>query len=213
MILVATFTEEVDIFEQPWNFNGCLPNGPDSSIGQSIQHESEGWGFESPSGRDIFCLKNFDTFTRTPVYIAFWCRCWDIPGELGQYQGCWCPGNASHQVNKDKRVWQPSHIITGIHIPGKMVFILRQGPGPWFNIKMSSYQYRKSHCGNKTILWPSYPHNGISYTGKTFLSHVYIESRPRFLSLLMKNFNQLCHLRVQKLQTNIYFSRFPKNPA
>ena len=40
-------------------------------------------------------------------------------------------------------------------------------PGPWFNIKMPSYQYRKSHCGDKTILWPSYLHNGISYTGKT----------------------------------------------
>ena len=38
--------------------------------------------------------------------------------------------------------------------------------GPWFNIKMSSYQYRKSHCGDKTILRPSYLHNGISYTGK-----------------------------------------------
>ena len=32
---------------------------------------------------------------------------------------------------------------------------------------MSSYQYRKSHCGDKTILWPSYLHNGTSYyTGK-----------------------------------------------
>ena len=39
-------------------------------------------------------------------------------------------------------------------------------PGPRFNIKMSSYQYRKSHCGDKTILRPSYLHNGISYTGK-----------------------------------------------
>ena len=39
-------------------------------------------------------------------------------------------------------------------------------PGPWFNIKMPSYQYRKSHCGDKTILRPSYLHNGISYTGK-----------------------------------------------
>ena len=38
-------------------------------------------------------------------------------------------------------------------------------PGPWFNIKMSSYQYRKSHCGDKMILRPSYLHNGISYTG------------------------------------------------
>ena len=38
--------------------------------------------------------------------------------------------------------------------------------GRWFNIKMSSYQYRKSHGGDKTILWSSYLHNGISYTGK-----------------------------------------------
>ena len=35
-----------------------------------------------------------------------------------------------------------------------------------FKIKMSSYQYRNSHCGDKTILRSSYLHNGISYTGK-----------------------------------------------
>ena len=35
--------------------------------------------------------------------------------------------------------------------------------GPRFNIKMSSYQYRKSHCGDKRS---SYLHNRISYTGK-----------------------------------------------
>ena len=45
--------------------------------------------------------------------------------------------------------------------------LITMGTGPWFNIKMSSYQYRKSHCGDKTILRPSYLHNGISYTGKT----------------------------------------------
>ena len=39
--------------------------------------------------------------------------------------------------------------------------------GSRFNIKMTSYQYKKSHCGDKTILRPSYLHNGISYTGKT----------------------------------------------
>ena len=38
-----------------------------------------------------------------------------------------------------------------------------QTAGPWFNIKMSSYQYRKSHYGDKTVFWPSYLHNGISY--------------------------------------------------
>ena len=33
------------------------------------------------------------------------------------------------------------------------------------DVMMISYQYRKSHCGDKTILRPSL-HNGISYTGK-----------------------------------------------
>ena len=44
--------------------------------------------------------------------------------------------------------------------------VMSRWPGPWFNIKMSSYQYRKSHCLDKTILLPSYLNNGISYTGK-----------------------------------------------
>ena len=43
----------------------------------------------------------------------------------------------------------------------------KQAPRGRLNIKMSSYQYRKSYCGDKTILRPSYLHNGISYTGKT----------------------------------------------
>ena len=37
----------------------------------------------------------------------------------------------------------------------------------WFNIKMASYQYGKSHCGDKTVVRSSYLHNEISYTGKT----------------------------------------------
>ena len=45
-------------------------SGPDISNGYSIRHESEGSGFESSSGRDIFCLKNFDTFTKTPVRVS-----------------------------------------------------------------------------------------------------------------------------------------------
>ena len=44
--------------------------------------------------------------------------------------------------------------------------LLLTHPGPWFNIKMTSYQYRKSHCGDKTIVRSSYLHNWISYTGK-----------------------------------------------
>ena len=44
-------------------------------------------------------------------------------------------------------------------------FSLRK-PGSWFNIKMSSYQHRKSHCGDKTVIISLYLHNRISYSGK-----------------------------------------------
>ena len=40
-----------------------------------------------------------------------------------------------------------------------------------FNIKMPSYQDRKSHCGDKTVVRSAYLHNGVSYTGKTTFSY------------------------------------------
>ena len=55
-------------------------------------------------------------------------------------------------------VWQTGWQIDS-DIEGK-------GAGPWFNIKMSSYQYTKSHCGDKTVVKSSFFHSGISYTGK-----------------------------------------------
>ena len=58
--------------------------------------------------------------------------------------------------------------------------------GPWFNIKMTSYQYRKSHCGDKTILRPSYLHNGFSYAGKT--TSLY------WIGVLIPNYN--CHIVI-----------------
>ena len=41
---------------------------------------------------------------------------------------------------------------------------------------MSSFPYRKSHCGDKTVVRSSYLHNGISYTVRW---HLYIDSAPR----------------------------------
>ena len=38
--------------------------------------------------------------------------------------------------------------------------------GTRFNIKITSYQYSKFHCGDKTILRSSYLHNEIFHTGK-----------------------------------------------
>ena len=46
------------------------------------------------------------------------------------------------------------------------LILMAMKPGPWFNIKMTSYQYRKSHCEDKTILWLA-------------RWHFYTESGPR----------------------------------
>ena len=56
--------------------------------------------------------------------------------------------------------WSYDRLIfnMGIPIPRKDCLDIDMGP---------SYQYRKPHCGDKTILRPSYLHNGISYAGKT----------------------------------------------
>ena len=58
-----------------------------------------------------------------------------------------------------------SKIIQGPH------YTYFMDPGAWFSIAMPSYQYRNSHCGDKTILLLSYLHNVISYTGKTTSSY------------------------------------------
>ena len=60
-------------------------------------------------------------------------------------------------------------------------------PGPWFNINMFSHQYRQSHYGDKTILRPSYLHNGISYTGK-MISLYWIEALVSIHSLVFIQF-------------------------
>ena len=63
-------------------------------------------------------------------------------------------------------------------------------PGPWFNIKMSSYQYRKSLCGDKTVVRSSYLHNGISYTGKTSLYWIRTLAEPclNMMTMLLSSF-------------------------
>ena len=73
-----------------------------------------------------------------------------------------------------KKIWRPFQYrdaVFPVHrshcwddVIQTSIWVLKSGS--WFNIKMSSYQYRKSHCGDKTAVRSSYLHNGISYTGK-----------------------------------------------
>ena len=77
--------------------------------------------------------------------------------------------------------------------------------GPWFNIKMSSYQYRKSHCGAKTILRPSYLHNGISYTGK--ISSLYWIGDQNFIIAASDN----GFIGTRSLSSHYLSHRWPKS--
>ena len=54
-----------------------------------------------------------------------------------------------------------------VYLIHSIILITIRAPGPRFNIKMSSYQYRKSHCEDKTVVRSSHIHNGISYIGTT----------------------------------------------
>ena len=51
--------------------------------------------------------------------------------------------------------------------PGFQILCPLCWPGPWFSTKMLSYQYRKSRCGDKTVIRQPYLHSGISYNDKT----------------------------------------------
>ena len=69
-----------------------------------------------------------------------------------------------------------SEILIAIHIFSFKKMHLKMSSGKWqpcclgFNVlKMSSYQYRKLYCGDKTDVRSSYFCDGNSYTGKTSL--------------------------------------------
>ena len=84
-------------------------------------------------------------------------------------------------------------------------------PGPWFNIKMSSYQYRKPHCGDKTILRPSYLYNGISYTGKVtslyWIRGLVLPENEDLSPFDLKSLSFLCLIEMK--QQNMYIRTSP----
>ena len=73
------------------------------------------------------------------------------------------PGQVSYGISLANSKYDLCYTTQKVYAPNHWCFLCYT-PGPFW---MSSYQYRKSHCGDKTIFRPSYLHNGISYTGKT----------------------------------------------
>ena len=83
----------------------------------------------------------------------------------GQWRGVWCFLAPDQRLSKQtRRRWSET--------PPRSLWHHSNG-GLWalFQYKMSSYLYRKSYCVDTMILWPSYPHNGFSYIGKTASSY------------------------------------------
>ena len=78
--------------------------------------------------------------------------------------------------------------------------------GSWFNINMLSCQYRKSHCGDKTILRPS----SISTMGFRILVwvwwHLYIESGPRLCEWQLSRIGLAWIMQVRKALQSISHS-------
>ena len=98
----------------------------------------------------------------TLVQVMAWCR----QATSHYLNQCWPRSPTPYGVTRPQ--WVNS--TANVEVKAWMSNDKSDSPGGWFNIKMSSFQYRKSHCGDKTILRPSYLHNGISYAGKmTFL--------------------------------------------
>ena len=75
--------------------------------------------------------------------------------------------------------------------------------GARFNIKMLSYQYRKSHCGDKTAVRSSYLHNGISNTGK--MSSLY------WIGSQITKYHNLVCICGAELHTDFYSIIFKQN--
>ena len=81
-------------------------------------------------------------------------------------------------------------------------------PRPCFNIDMSSYQYRKSHCGDQTILQSSYLCIGISYTGKMAFLYWISPQGPISISYKMSYCKISQSLEPEKLGVKILTSHW-----
>ena len=90
--------------------------------------------------------------------------------------------------------------------------------GGQFNIKISSYQYRKSHCGDKAILRPFYLHNGTFYTGKmTSLYWIraqggHFKNTYELLNLRALKFSPVNKIRIFQCMGMIFCVEFQRYP-
>ena len=102
------------------------------------------------------------------------------------------PNMSNFVVSTTHACWWPGTVMV------KFGFHLYTWPGPRFNTKMSSYQYRKSHCGDKMVVRSSYLHNGIFYTGK--MASLYWTSPSTLrVEISYENNKETSHIHLEKV--------------
>ena len=87
--------------------------------------------------------------------VLHWSVCFSLI--LGEFLSIWCIWTEGQYAIWVIMTFHHHATVSSACILG----CLPWSPVPWFNIKMSSYQNRKSHCGDKTVVRSSYLHNGI----------------------------------------------------
>ena len=149
-----------------------------------------------------------------------WCFLWSAPdwihGWVNNREAC---DLRRHRAHYDIIVMLTGH-YWGTHMTNRhFVFLTTSQPGAWFNIKMSSYQYRTSHCGDKTIVGSFYLHKGISYTSK-MASLYWISSQDpikihRRWSQLETHCVSLAQWCMQHIQNDVIYSscKFVSRPV
>ena len=141
---------EIEIFWDNWV--SSIAADALTSISQSYIDQAiglAGWiGPCSPWG------KISTTFTNAMLRNAWKCLCFNI----------FIANKVTFQQNGPQNLALYHTLYVKVHL--NSLVRVHWNSGPWFNIKMSSYQYRESHYRDKTILRPSYLHNEIPYTGK-----------------------------------------------
>ena len=131
-------------------------------------------------------------------FFAYTARAWQIV-PIFNTDIAWC-NTSVNTVRQQIIIWDTLHIRQNIQLLAMKIvmflpawwwyqiesnlneiwtfftqMIAKYAPGPWFSIKMSSYQYRKSHCGDKMVVRSSNLHNGIYYTGKMVSLYRYMK--------------------------------------
>ena len=141
----------------------------DLSLNKRLSKQPRGWWFDTPSWslwRQFNVSSDRLPLTYThlhgAVFLPYLVWYKGIDQQLQLHK------SRHYNYYSSKPKLQRRNRCVGMHASLDYVQIISYDtyPEPRFSIKMPSYQYRKYHCGDKTILRPSNLHNGISYAGK-----------------------------------------------